>query len=340
MQTAIPWDLLSECAGLRKRNFLSFIMVMALLCMGPAFANDLSLLDSFSSTFPDTTTVWRVRVTGPAPTELTWELMLGQAVADRGQRLLDPAADGQPVALPVRIPPLREGVAMQAVLSVRAVGGGQSARLEHPVWILPTDAWEGLRGILSRTPVWACDLDGGLSARLREAGVFVAGIRNPAAIAVLTNGLVLVSEGVSLRAQRGLADALIRAAAGGARVIWLAPSDGTVPLPGHEMLSGLPRPAVRMEGLTALQKLDKRLDVFAWPGRPTAAMSSFAISADRRQPEAMWSADAQGWAWLDLDYRAVSGGRMLVVGWAPRRDWEISPAPRHILAALVRHVLE
>lgn len=301
-----------------------------------AAALELTLLDTWSDTFPATTTTWRVQASAPA--EVGWQLVLGSATVDRGQRTVADAA--QPIELPVRTPALRDGVPGQATLLITATAGGQSARLEHPVYLLPADPWSGLRAQLAAGPVRMFDPEGTLAPRLREAGAETALMRNPAALAALTNGLLLVSEGVSLRAQRGLVDALVRAAAGGTRVLLLAPVDGALPLPGHEGWAGLPRPAVRLEGVQALRQLDKRLDVVAWPGRPSALASACVLSADRRQPEATWSTGPDGWAWMDLDFREAGGGRLLAVGWAPVAAWDQGPAPRHILAALVRHVVE
>jgi hypothetical protein len=297
-------------------------------------------LDHFSCTFPATTTVWRIQANAAVPVEITWELTLASAVADRGQFLADAAKAGHPLDLPVRIPPLRDGVTGQATLRVQATAGGQSARLVHPVWILTADPWSGLRTALAETALRVLETGEALSAKLNGAGLKATALRNTVAIAALTNGLVLVAEDVSLRAQRGLGEALVRAAAGGARVIVFAPADGTLPLPGHEALNGLPRPALRLAGAAALQQLDKRLDAVVWPGQASAVTASCYLSAERRKPEAEWAAGTDGWAWLDLDFRAGGGGRLLAVGWAPIQAWERGPAPRYVLAALLRHVLE
>ncbi len=329
--------------GIRRntRDFISASVCAVLLAVCPARAVDLCLLDHFSCTFPATTTVWRIQANAAAPVEITWELTLASAVADRGQFLADAAKAGHTLDLPVRIPPLREGVTGQATLIVQATAGGQSARLVHPVWILTADPWSGLRTELAKNPLRVFETGEALSTKLNGAGAKVTALRNTAALAALTNGLVLVAEGVSLRAQRSLGEALVRAAAGGARVLLLAPSDGTLPLPGHEALSGLPRPALRLEeGAAALQRLDKRLDANAWPGQASAVTASCVLSAERRKPEAEWAAGTDGWAWLDLDFRAGGGGRLLAVGWAPVQAWERGPAPRYALAALLRHVLE
>jgi hypothetical protein len=95
-----------------------------------AAALELTLLDTWSDTFPATTTTWRVQASAPA--EVGWQLVLGSATVDRGQRTVADAA--QPIDLPVRTPALRDGVPGQATLLITATAGGQSARLEHPVY--------------------------------------------------------------------------------------------------------------------------------------------------------------------------------------------------------------
>ena len=48
----------------------------------------------------------------------------------------------------------------------------------------------------------------------------------------IESGVVLVGEGISLREYPALPEILFRLAAGGRPVLWLAPSEGTVPVPG------------------------------------------------------------------------------------------------------------
>lgn len=311
-----------------------------MLAASAGLAVELDQVDSWSDTFPATTSVWRVHVDSAEPVDLTWELAMGNVVADRGQRWLDASDSGSTVELPVRIPPLRETVAAKATLIVHAATDSDTARLVHPVWILPADPWSGLRGGLTGNPARVVDFDGRLGDVLRAANLEYVPVRNPAAIAALTNGLVVVGEGVSLRSHRGLAEALVRAAAGGTRIVLLAPADGTLPLPGHGSVVDLPRPAVRMEGVSALLDLDQRLDALSWPGVPSAVTSSFTLSAERRQPEVAWSAASDGWTWLELDFRATGGGCLLAVGWAPAGSWNAGPAPRHILATVMRHAMK
>lgn len=316
----------------------ALVAVYLFIACCAAYALDLVLVDDFSDTFPGTTTVWRVKVNAAAPTEFTWHLSLGAAVVDRGHVSADTAMSARSVEFPVRVPPLRDGVTGEAALTVVATSDGQSAKLVHPVWILPVDPWSGLRADLAGRTLWLFDPGRALSARLAEAGLNTTAVRNTAALAALTNGLVLVADGVSLRTQRGLADALVRAAAGGAQVILLAPLDGVIPLPGHDGMADLPRPDVRLGGVAALRQLDKRLDAHFWPGPVPAVSASVVLSAERRQSEAVWSADGTGWVWLEMEFR-TSGGRLLAVGWAPTKAWSYGPAPRHVLAALIRHVL-
>lgn len=220
----------------RARHRLRPLAVAAcLLAACPVHAVELRLLDCFSGTFPARTTVWRVQANAAASVAFTWQLTLGGAVVDRGRFLSDATKASQPIEIPVRIPPLREGVTGQGTLIIEATVEGQSARLVHPIWILPVDPWSGLRTELARnTPVLFENGDA-LSAKLSSAGLKTAPLRNA-----------------------------------------------------------------------------------------TAIVSSFLISAERRQPEAVWSAGAAGWAWLDLDLRGGGCGRLLAVGWAPAQAWESS----------------
>jgi hypothetical protein len=313
-----------------KQAIISCVALTAVACR----ALDFDLLDGWSDAFASTNATWRVQMHGAESAELNWSLVLNKAVVHRGQRTVGASDLAGPIPLTIRTPAIRDGLAGEASLLVQAVSGSEHARVTHPVWILPSDPWTVCRELLRAKALRVFDPSGALIRRLQESSIEPVALRNPVAIAALANGLLIVAEDVSFREYRGLAGALVGAAVGGARVLLPAPREGAMPLPGHADFAGKARPALRMESARALSALDKRLDAEIWPGAASAVSASFRLSADRRQPEAVWGNEVDGWPWLDLDFRE-SGGRMLAVGWPPARAWDSGPAPRYVRAALL-----
>jgi hypothetical protein len=139
---------------------------------------------------------------------------------------------------------------------------------------------------------------------------------------------------VSFKDEPGLADALLGLARRGVTVICLAPSAGTVPVPGTERDGGEDVSLLRSDAIT---KLDKRLDAAAWGGGEVIA-STLALKAVEGSVVAEVVGGPGGWPWLQVGYPQTRG-RLIVCGFAVIARWQASPTPRYLFAKLIEPAL-
>lgn len=289
----------------------------------------LRLLDGRSATFGGTSATWCVEAHGPRVAEghVAWSLETeGGVVARREQGVrLDPAAPAS-VEIVVDLPETRAGVVAEGRLQVALLDERRQplAELEKPVFVFGRDPAADRKQWLRELDLRLYDPSGETARRLDELGWPHRQIANPAAFAALGGGTLIVGEGCSLRENRGLMEAAIRAAEGGARVVVLAPADGVFAPPGP--VEAGPGPAtLRFLGPEWIRELDKRLDV-------PALRAAFRLGGTRAGAEVA-VVSGEGWAFVEA--RWPDGGALVLAGPGLLDTWEISPVPRHLLVRLL-----
>ena len=289
----------------------------------------LRLLDGRSATFGGTSATWRVEAHGPRVVEghVAWSLETeGGVVARREQGVrLDPAAPAS-VEIVVDLPETRAGVVAEGRLRVALLDERRQplAELEKPVFVFGRDPATDRKQWLQELDLRLYDPSGETARRLDELGWPHRQIANPAAFAALGGGTLIVGEGCSLRENRGLMEAAIRAAQGGAHIVVLAPADGVFAPPGPAEAG--PGPAMlRFLGPEWIRELDKRLDV-------PALRAAFRLGGTRAGAEVA-VVSGEGWAFVEA--RWPDGGALVLAGPGLLDTWEISPVPRHLLVRLL-----
>jgi len=245
--------------------------------------------------------------------------------------------------VPLDIPPVNAGVVLQAQLIVTIQEDGKKeaeAPYEKTLWIFPADPFAGrikwVEGL--KITLYDPDAKSKTAAALKNLKIPFEEVRNPAALAELKEGLLLIGEGVSFKDEGGLADAMIQAAGRGVPVLCLAPKDGTLPLPGAD--NTLPVPgSLTLHYQDIITKLDKRLDAAAWAPMNQNVVRSLAIKSDDGKVIGEIHDGTKGWPWLQVDYPAKKG-RLVLCGFPIIEQWEAGPTPRYLLARLFEHVTE
>jgi hypothetical protein len=199
--------------------------------------------------------------------------------------------------------------------------------------LFPRDPFVDRQEWLKKLKITLYDPKEKTAAALKAAGVPHDLIANSAALTELREGLLLIGEGISLREERGLAEALVAAAAGGTPVICLAPVDGAFPLAGETFKQagsfGLQRSAI-------ITQLDKRLDAEAWLGGHKVVASRLALRGEGAAVTAEVDPAQGDWPWLDIPF-ARTPGRLVVCGFGLIEAWDAGPAPRFLLARILEH---
>ena len=242
-------------------------------------------------------------------------------------------------AITVAVPPVDQGVVVEGLLRVAMVagGGGPPAQVERALWIFAEGNPLSPQWVASRD-LRVFDPEGRTTELFEAEEMPIRRLRDLGSLDQPGNAVVLIGEGVSLRSQRGLDRRLLQLAAGGARVLCLAPSGGRVVLTGAG--DGVPESSrIVFENSGVIATLDKRLDSAYWPPHNRLPRASYTLRAERGLVVADFEGDDPAWCWLDLRYRDT-GGRVIVCGVRIMEAWESSPAPRHLLWAILNELLE
>ncbi len=314
-------------------------MLAAWICAGAVWSvgaeesAGLRWLDGRFAVFGGTSATWRVEASG-GPREVgghvAWSLEVGGGVIARREQSvrLNPAAP-ESVDISIDLPDVRAGIAVEGRLQVTLLDEGRQplAELEHPVFVFSRAPTAERKQWLQELDLRLFDPSGETAQRLDELGWPYRRIANPAAFAALGQGVLIVGEGCSLRENRGLMDAAIRAAAGGTHVVVLALAEGAFAPPGPAE-SGSGPTTLHFYGPEFVRELDKRFDV-------PSSRASFRLGGTRTGAEVTVVPEG-GWAFVEASWPA--GGALVLIGPGLLDPWESSPVPRHLLVSLLEWI--
>jgi hypothetical protein len=300
-------------------------------------------LEKWSNVFSGSNVTLRyvVRSADPLDGRLDWSLSVNRRTVQHGQVPLKiPADRAAEIAVPLKVPEVKQAVILKAQLGVAVYpSGATKPAAEHlkTVRIFPRDPFYDRSEWLRELRITLFDPEGKTADVLEKARVPVKLTKNITALDDLIEGVLLIGEGTALRDHRGLGEAMVKAATRGVPVLCLAPGEGSMILPGSEGEYS-PRPAsLTLRQNDIITDLDKRLDAAAWMPCGRIPSSRLAIKSDVDQVVAASTRDGPGWPWLEARY-AARRGRLIVCGFPIIRQWEASPTPRYLLMELFRRI--
>jgi hypothetical protein len=250
-----------------------------------------------------------------------------------------PLGGGAKAKMELTFPEVNPGVVLKTRLRISLVNdanGNVVATQEKTIRIFHPNPFADRAKVLKdlKIALYEPDPTGKTAAALKGLEIPFEEERNLAALEERKDTIVVVGEGVSFKEEVGLAEALIKLAARGTTVICLAPSAGTVPIPGTEQGHDEDVSFFRRSIIT---KLDKRLDHEAW-GDGKVIASTLALRAVENSVVGEVIAGPGGWPWLQVDYPPTKG-RLIVCGFAVVGRWQASPTPRYLLAKMIEHAI-
>jgi hypothetical protein len=264
---------------------------------------------------------------------LAWTHSVGPRTLARGEAPVTKSGD---YAIRVKIPPVRDGIALATTLTtaLQPRGGGTAlASHSRSVWIFPEDPFSGRTQWLKSLGITLFDPVGDTRDAFEGLKIPFRQVRDTAALEHVDGGVVIVGEGISWGNFRSLGEVLPAVAAKGIPVLCLAPTDGGLVFPGSQE-ADTPAPsgiAFRREDL--IRKRDKRLDGAAWTHRGELVFSRMALAGGRNLVIVEVNPDETGWPWLEFDY--ASHGKLIVSGFGVIKHWDASPNARYFLADLL-----
>jgi hypothetical protein len=279
----------------------------------------------------------------PIAGRLTWLFSANQRTISRGESPVaaDPDKPAS-VTVPLRIPPVKEGVVFEARLSVALHVDDMNeavASFDKPIWIYSHNPFVDRTEWLKQLQITLYDPEGQTAAVFDRAEIPYHETRNSAALAELKEGLLVIGERVSLETHRGVPEALAKVAARGVPVLCLAPADGSFALPGSQD-GGRPAPkSVTFQRSDAITQLDKRLDAVAWPPDGKMLTSGLLLKGERDRVMATVTDSPNAWPWLEVRY-PKPGATLLICGFGIIERWDAGPTPRFLLARLFDYLTE
>lgn len=269
-------------------------------------------------------------VAGLTPGERVWF-----RVAKGGRTLASGTAACEPggtVSLPVALPEMKPGVALPLEVALR-LGSDQGRPLlpGDTLWAFAEHPFAPGHNPAAPRHIVLYDPEGRTATAFASIGVPCETAARIGELAAATNAVLVVGEGVSLEAERGLWEALTAAVARGDGVLLLAPADGAFQPPEAwgRLIAGTAQAVLRhpLAGGPAY-----KLDLASLPSGGTVGArfhlagrhedAVFAVSADRGSEAVAWDDPA-------------SGGRFVACGLGLIARWEETPAARWLLAELL-----
>ncbi len=236
------------------------------------------------------------------------------------------------IRLPVALPEIKPGVALPLTVTLRAGSKqGLPLRTDSTLWALSEQPLPSGRNPAAPHDIWLYDPAGRTEAAFRSIAIpFTAAIRLEP-LAAMTNITLVVGEGLSLDAERGLWEALMTSVARGNRVLLLAPTEGRLRLPAAwtQLTAGTAGENLRapLRGGSTY-----KLDLKRWPPHG-AIRSRFQLIGVRDQAvfDVTPEAGCEAVHWTD----AASGGSFTACGLGVIACWETAPAARWLLVEML-----
>ncbi len=270
-----------------------------------------------------------------------WQLSCGDRTLARQERAIAPGP-GQPESLEVRLqmPEVKEGVVLAAVLTVsvmEAESGKAVATLRKNIWIYPANPFADRGEWLKKLDIRLFDPEKKTADCFEKAGLPFKRFANIEALSEIKAGVILVGEGVSFGDYKGLPELLFKAAARGVPVLCLAPSGGSLPLPGASE-NGMPVPRrMLFQRNEIIAKLDKRLDAVGWQPDGAIAATTLALRSARGLIMGEVEKGGAGWPWLEMTFDDQRG-RLIICHFAMIDKWDAGPAPSFLLAKILDYL--
>ncbi len=236
--------------------------------------------------------------------------------------------------------PFRDRVAWRLTQLSVSVG---EVRHEQTVWIFPRDPLVDRREWLQSLKLNVFDPPGDTLKVLKESDVPHERLRTREALDDVTEGIVIVGEGVSLKKHDGLIDDLWSLAARGVPVLCLASADGEFSFPSEKPLAT----SVQLRRSDVIRELDKRLDTAWWPNG-SSQLQGLRVTSVSDDVVVKISDDAKAWPWAEWEYEMGSGSdlresplirpRVIWCGFGIVTAWDDGPTPRYLFAKLLERL--
>ncbi|MHB9025513.1 MAG: hypothetical protein ACYC7E_15310 [Armatimonadota bacterium] len=265
----------------------------------------------------------------------------GHAIARNEQTLVLSGGNTATLKVQATLPQVKDGVIAPADITVTITEENQEkprATLQYALWIFPKDPFALRAKWLEGLKITLFDPEKHTAKLFDAAHIPYTLLANVEALPDVSEGMLIVGEGVSFDEYRGLMESLVRSAAGGRPVLCLAPAGGGFPLPGTED-NDWPAPnTMSFKRADVITTLDKRLDARTWAGGARVVASSLRLSAEGGIVRGKIQSNTTGWSWLEMGFPRP-GSRMILCGFGLIDHWAAGPTPRFLFARILEYLV-
>jgi hypothetical protein len=263
-----------------------------------------------------------------------WRLSTAGRTVARGETALVIGDGAAPFSITFALPELNDGVAVDLTLELSVTdtrSGDAMASTNKVIRSFSPKAFVGREAWLKSLDIALFDTEKATVSLFDDAGIPYRFLRNAEALTEITQGIVIVGEGVSTQENRGLWEQLVKVASRGVPVLCLALREGEVALPGIGSTEMAATPAaLTMKRYQAITDVDKRLDKTSWCGERKIASHSIVFEGERGPVAARVQEGREGWLWLEQSFEDVES-QLVLCQFRLIKHWEKSPVPRCLL---------
>jgi hypothetical protein len=297
-------------------------------------------VEPWSGVFGEKETEFRFELasTRKAEVRASWSLASEGSVLVRRETSLLVTPD-KPGMLSVRLdlPKARDGIVLPLDVTVSVELPGQRESLERRLWLFSDDPFALEREWLEGLKITLFDPVGETSRLFTRHRISFEQVRTVDQAAAIGEGVLIVGEGTSWSKQRALPRVVLDLASEGIAVLALAPSDGSLPLPGAENVPTAKN--ILFHRADVITQLDKRLDAVGWPPDGKLQASGLKILSERGQVVGRFVEGSDEWPWFECHF-ARPPGKVVMCGFSLVKHWESGPTPRHLFARILERLVD
>jgi len=329
-----------------NRTIKVFMLLLAWACT--ALAEEarigLSFADDHADVFGGTNAQFHISLASPKALQgwLAWCFSAAGRTITRGESAVSLSA-GVPetVTIDLQVPPVKKGVVMTSALdaTLHSTGAREAlANIHKPIWVFPEDPFAYEKEWLKDLQIRLFDPEGNTVAAFESLQIPFEEIGRSSAIGSISEGILIIGEGISLMDYRGLDELMVEASARGIPVLCLALSEGEFYMPGTRN-SKMPEPeGIQFARSGRIKAFDKRLDNHVWSQDRATVASRIAVLGERGAVIGdIETGDKNGWPWIEFSFKK-GDEKLLICGFGIIQSWKDSPAPRYLFREMLKYL--
>lgn len=325
-----------------KFHCLWIKFVLLTFLYSPELAQSLTIksTNTWNGIFADTATPYEIVLSGEQNTHysLTWTLKSkGRTLSNGRQTIRFSNSNAIATTLPLRTPPVKSGVNVEAELIItiiNEVNSEQSTRYETKLNIYGPDLLLTDKHFYKKLNIQLFDPIGKTAKIFDDLKIPYETRTKSQLINIKQKGLIIVGEETALDQERGLINSLIKLASQGQRVLILQPSSGEIPIPELSTHAGIQTSSMSFANDSIVQSFAKG---YAWIEDSSIKTHGITLDSHRQMISArIVKNQPTNWDWFQLNFNQ-SGGQFIICMLSFTKHIDKNPVPQIIFSQLLAY---